>query len=163
MAELRPLRARDLRAVMAIESERFDEPWSKATMAAELEERPDRRYLGLTQGRQLLGYVGLMVAADEGAITNIALRGDAEGKGHGSRLLAAALELGASLGIVTVSLEVKVGNDRAQSLYRRAGFAPVGVRRGYYGPGKDALVMRLDGLGAPEQALRLAQLVGGAP
>ena len=43
-----------------------------------------------------------------------------------------------------VLLEVRVDNTRAQRLYQRFGFEPIGVRRGYYQPGNvDALVMRL--------------------
>jgi ribosomal-protein-alanine N-acetyltransferase len=38
---------------------------------------------------------------------------------------------------------VRVDNDRAQRLYRRRGFAGIGIRRAYYQPsGTDALVMR---------------------
>lgn len=41
-------------------------------------------------------------------------------------------------------LEVRVDNARAQRLYQRFGFEPIGLRRGYYQPGNvDALVMRL--------------------
>ncbi len=41
-------------------------------------------------------------------------------------------------------LEVRVDNTRAQKLYERFGFEPLGFRRGYYQPGNvDALVMRL--------------------
>ncbi|MGW3560107.1 GNAT family N-acetyltransferase, partial [Streptomyces sp. NPDC000963] len=43
-----------------------------------------------------------------------------------------------------VLLEVRVDNTRAQKLYERFGFEPIGFRRGYYQPGNvDALVMRL--------------------
>jgi ribosomal protein S18 acetylase RimI-like enzyme len=42
-----------------------------------------------------------------------------------------------------VFLEVRADNPRAQDLYRRHGFADVGIRRGYYQPsGVDAIVMR---------------------
>ncbi|MGX1271827.1 ribosomal protein S18 acetylase RimI-like enzyme [Streptomyces phaeoluteigriseus] len=41
-------------------------------------------------------------------------------------------------------LECRVDNVRAQKLYQRFGFQPIGFRRGYYQPGNvDALVMRL--------------------
>ncbi len=41
-------------------------------------------------------------------------------------------------------LEVRVDNTRAQKLYERFGFEPIGFRRAYYQPGNiDALVMRL--------------------
>ncbi len=39
---------------------------------------------------------------------------------------------------------MRVDNTRAQKLYERFGFEPIGFRRGYYQPGNvDALVMRL--------------------
>ena len=41
-----------------------------------------------------------------------------------------------------MTLEVRVSNSGAQALYRRFGFAPVGIRRGYYiETGEDAIVM----------------------
>lgn len=40
-------------------------------------------------------------------------------------------------------LEVRAGNLAARRLYRHLGFRDLGVRRGYYGPGQDAIVMEL--------------------
>ena len=42
-----------------------------------------------------------------------------------------------------VYLEVRAGNVIARRLYRQLGFRDLGVRRGYYGPGQDAIVMEL--------------------
>jgi ribosomal protein S18 acetylase RimI-like enzyme len=42
-----------------------------------------------------------------------------------------------------VFLEVRAGNVVARRLYRQLGFKDLGVRRGYYGPGQDAIVMEL--------------------
>ncbi len=39
-------------------------------------------------------------------------------------------------------LEVAAGNAPALALYAAAGFGEVGRRRAYYGPGRDALVLR---------------------
>ncbi len=44
-------------------------------------------------------------------------------------------------------LEVAAGNAPALALYAAAGFGEVGRRRGYYGPGRDALVLRRPGSG----------------
>ncbi|MEI6453999.1 MAG: ribosomal protein S18-alanine N-acetyltransferase [Actinomycetes bacterium] len=145
--QIRPIGVSQLRAVLSIEEERFPDPWSRETMRAELTERPDRRYLGAFRGRRLIAYFGIMIAADEGAITNVAIGKSEEGSGLGSLLMAHGLELADSLGVESISLEVAVGNERAQALYRRFAFAPVGIRRGYYGvTNGDALVMRLDDL-----------------
>lgn len=43
----------------------------------------------------------------------------------------------------TLFLEVERTNAPAVGLYRRHGFAPVGARPDYYGPGRPALLMRL--------------------
>ena len=43
----------------------------------------------------------------------------------------------------TLFLEVRAGNVAARRLYRQLGFRNLGIRRGYYGPGQDAIVMEL--------------------
>src|SRR5262249_27776152 len=55
--------------------------------------------------------------------------------------------------------------DRAQRLYRRYGFAGIGLRRGYYQPsGADALVMRHKiGKAGPARAARRWRPGGAAP
>ena len=45
------------------------------------------------------------------------------------------------LGCTTASLEVEDGNEGATALYNALGFTEAGRRRGYYGAGKDAIVM----------------------
>ena len=62
-------------------------------------------------------------------------------------------------GIKHLSLEVAANNDPAQTLYRRFGFAPVGVRPNYYPvTGQDALVMWAYGIDSEEYARRLDEL-----
>jgi ribosomal-protein-alanine N-acetyltransferase len=65
------------------------------------------------------------------------------GEGIGAAMLENLLAEAGRRGCTEVFLEVRTDNDRAQRLYRRYGFAGIGVRRGYYQPsGADALVMR---------------------
>ena len=62
-------------------------------------------------------------------------------------------------GATALTLEVRAGNTAAQSLYRRFGFAPAGVRREYYkDSGEDALVMWAYDVDAPAYAERLAAI-----
>jgi ribosomal-protein-alanine N-acetyltransferase len=54
---------------------------------------------------------------------------------------------------------VAADNEPAQALYRRFGFAPVGVRRNYYPvTGQDALVMWVYDIDTEEYAQRLEEL-----
>ncbi len=50
---------------------------------------------------------------------------EARGRGTGTRLLEAALDVARGQGAVAVDLEVERGHERAASLYRRHGFTPL--------------------------------------
>jgi ribosomal-protein-alanine N-acetyltransferase len=53
----------------------------------------------------------------------------------------------------SLTLEVRLSNRAAQELYRRFGFAPVGVRKNYYAEtNEDALVMWAHEVQRPEFA-----------
>jgi ribosomal-protein-alanine N-acetyltransferase len=58
-----------------------------------------------------------------------------------------------------MTLEVRTSNEAAISLYRRFGFAPAGVRPGYYtdadGTKTDALVMWIHDVDDPAFLLRI--------
>ena len=64
--------------------------------------------------------------------------------GLGSRLLETASAHARSRGCRTLTLEVASDNVAALSLYERRGFVTLSRRSGYYGAGRDALVMRRD-------------------
>jgi ribosomal-protein-alanine N-acetyltransferase len=118
-------------------------PWSEAEFA------------------NLLGGSGtLLVSAPEGFALGRALAGEAElltiavaraarRQGIGARLLRDFLAEAAACGAGTVFLEVAEDNAAARALYRAAGFAEAGRRRGYYlmpdGCRTDALVLRREG------------------
>ena len=77
-------------------------------------------------------------------VQTIAVARDHWGTGLGARLLTELLRAATAFECAEVLLECRVDNIRAQKLYERFGFEPIGFRRGYYQPGNvDALVMRL--------------------
>jgi ribosomal-protein-alanine N-acetyltransferase len=58
-----------------------------------------------------------------------------------------------------MTLEVRMGNEAAQRLYRNFGFVSAGVRRNYYPEtGEDALIMWLYNLLSPEVQEHLGEL-----
>jgi ribosomal-protein-alanine N-acetyltransferase len=151
MIILREMRWWDIPAVLALESELFPEDaWSAGMFWSELADarhpRATRWYtVAETPDGRVAGYAGLMAIAGEGDVQTIAVAQDQWGSGLGSRLLTRLLQQAVEAGCEGVLLEVRVDNDRAQRLYERFGFQPIGVRRDYYQPsGVDALVMRLD-------------------
>ncbi|MCB5911625.1 ribosomal protein S18-alanine N-acetyltransferase [Streptomyces pinistramenti] len=138
----------DLDAVLALEHELFpDDAWSAGMFWSELARArgagANRRYLVAEAGGRLAGYGGLAAVDGTGDIQTIATARDQWGSGLGARLLTALLSAATAFECHEVLLEVRVDNLRAQRLYERFGFAPIGFRRGYYQPGNvDALVMR---------------------
>ncbi len=93
------------------------------------------------------GMAMLRVAGDEAEVLTLAVLPAVQGRGVGGALLAAGLAEAARRGAATVLLEVAPGNVAARVAYGRAGFREVGLRRGYYPDGGDALVMRVGGQG----------------
>jgi [ribosomal protein S18]-alanine N-acetyltransferase len=154
---LRRMTAADIGAVLGLERALFgEEAWSRQMLAGELREQPaSRHYLVAVDDGVLVGYGGLLAAGQQADVLTLAVAAHQWGRGIGSALLSALLTEAARRGCTEVFLEVRTDNERAQQLYRRYGFAPIGVRKGYYQPsGADALVMR--------RALRPAEPAGSA-
>lgn len=153
---LREMAADDVPAMAEIEAVVSPRPWSADLFAGELSMTAAERHWVVAidpLDDVLVGFGGVMfVAADgrivEGHIMNVAVDPERQGLGLGGRLLAQIMSEAKQRGAESLTLEVRVGNQPALALYRRVGFAPVGVRSGYYGNGEDALVMWLHDLQA---------------
>ncbi len=147
---LRPMRWWDIAPVMELELRLFPEDaWSTGMYWSELAETHPggtRHYtVATTADGAIVGYAGLMAIAGEGDVQTIAVDQRHQGAGLGAALLTDLIREAARRGCAELLLEVRVDNPRAQQLYERFGFQPVGIRRGYYQPANvDALVMRLD-------------------
>ncbi|MDX2293830.1 MULTISPECIES: ribosomal protein S18-alanine N-acetyltransferase [Streptomyces] len=140
----------DLPQVLALEADLFPEDaWSEGMFWSELAHArgpaATRRYVvAETPAGKLAGYAGLAAAGGLGDVQTIAVAREQWGTGLGARLLTDLLQHATAFECDEVLLEVRVDNTRAQRLYERFGFEPIGFRRGYYQPGNvDALVMRL--------------------
>ncbi len=93
----------------------------------------------------ILGFAGFWLMAGEAHITSIAVREEERGKGFGEELIVGLTELALELHARVLTLEVRLSNTVAQSLYTKYGFARVGLRRGYYSDNKeDAVIMTTD-------------------
>jgi ribosomal-protein-alanine N-acetyltransferase len=90
------------------------------------------------------GFVLARVAADEAEILTLAVVPSARRQGLARQLLLGAIARAVQLGAAAILLEVAEANTAARALYAGLGFTQVGLRRGYYAQGMDALVLRLD-------------------
>jgi ribosomal-protein-alanine N-acetyltransferase len=144
---LRTMTTSDLGAVLAIEARCYGHPWSRGNFIDSLAAGYLAQLLeGPEQG--LVGYFVAMPGVDELHLLNLTVLPEWQGHGHGRHMLDALEAICRQRRWPTLWLEVRAGNLRALSLYRRRGFAEVGVRPDYYpasvGRREDAIVMRLD-------------------
>ena len=141
---LEPMRRRHLRAVLRIEAQAYPKPWTAGLFRSELALGDERTYLVAKVGGHVVGYGGLLYVLPDAHITTLAVDPAHRRAGVGSRILAALCRTAVARGATALTLEVRASNEPAQALYRRFGFAPAGVRKGYYagaGTAEDAVIM----------------------
>ncbi len=126
-----PLDPSQAELLAAIHAEAFDRPWSRADFAELLASPGVFGWLSLA-GEAPLGFVLARAVADEAEILTLAVSPDRRRRGIGRSLIEAALFEARARGAARIWLEVAEDNVAALTLYRAAGFAPTGRRRGYY-------------------------------
>jgi ribosomal-protein-alanine N-acetyltransferase len=105
-----------------------------------------------------------MMTLSDGHVTTIAVDPAWHRNKVGMRLLIALAREAILRGASALTLEVRLSNHGAQAMYRRFGFAPVGVRNGYYvDTNEDALVMWAYDVDQPEYEELLDALEGQLP
>ncbi len=118
------------------------EPWSEQALQTLCRDH-GIGFAAVNEQGDVLAYVGMTYAADEGSITNVATHPDARRQGLGRAVVSALLEETARLHLAFVFLEVRPSNTSAIALYESAGFETVGRRKNFYRhPTEDALLMR---------------------
>ena len=168
--EIAAMRRRHVRSVLRIEQQVYPRPWSHSLFLSELALRATRSYFVARIGRDVVGYAGLMMTAEDGHITTIAVDPSRQRHKLGTRLMVAVAREALTRGALNLTLEVRLGNLAAQHLYRRFGFAPVGVRKNYYQEAgasgekaEDALVMWAHAVDAPEYSALLDSIERSIP
>lgn len=157
--ELAPMRRRHLRSVLRIEAEVYPRPWSFSLFLSELALKTSRAYVVARYDDEVVGYAGLMMALDDAHVTTIAVDPQWHRRHIATRLLLHLADVARERGAAHMTLEVRVGNNQAQNLYRRFGFRPAGIRKGYYAEtNEDALVMWADDIGSDAYNERLASI-----
>ena len=134
--------AADVAAVAQIEQRIHRYPWTPGNFSDALQSGYLCRVAELDGG--MVGYAVMMAAVGEIELLDIGIAEERQGQGLGSELLQRMLELARDLSMQRMLLEVRASNVEALALYRKHGFAEIGLRRGYYAAAdkrEDAIVM----------------------
>lgn len=160
----------DIAQISRLETEFFSTPWSEASIAhyaeagntifvvARSEEpyiagKPDVSGDALPDStmpvktdesafpRQVVGYMAILCAADEGNLVSIGVHKDYREMGIARELLDIGYGLASGRGVASINLEVRKSNEPAIRLYESEGFTCVGTRKNFYrNPTEDALL-----------------------
>ena len=138
--------ALDIPVLATYEKELFPySPWSTSQFKEEFAGIPTTRFMSVAEdGNTIVGYCGVFVPAPgiEADILTVAVlpayRRQGIAKEFMRQIEAYAVERQAS----AMMLEVELSNESAIKLYESLGYMKISVRMDYYGPGKDAHVMR---------------------
>ncbi|MGQ9491532.1 MAG: ribosomal protein S18-alanine N-acetyltransferase [Anaerolineae bacterium] len=160
-----PLTPDDLDFIMPLERQVFCDPWTRRMYLNDLTQNDLATYLAIRPARQdliapwppILAWGGFWLMVDQAHIATIASHPDWRGCGLGQRLMLALLEAAAQRRASTATLEVRVSNLPARTLYEKLGFKIVGRRPHYYRDGEDGLIMTTPPLAEPAFQALLAQ------
>jgi ribosomal-protein-alanine N-acetyltransferase len=142
LLRLRPMADGDLSAVLDIERDAYEFPWSRAIFQDCL--RVGYCCWVLEYDGVVSGYGVMSVGAGESHILNLCIAPVLQGGGLGRSLLDHLLDIARGHRADVAFLEVRPSNGVARHLYERTGFGEVGTRRNYY-PARfgreDAIIM----------------------
>ena len=151
----------DVEQVASIENGAFSAPWPAQAFRYEILQNEQSTMLvvrpaprgsrlmhellgtfGILKPRLVLGYGGFWLLVDDVHISTIAVHPQWRQRGLGELLLIALLDRGSEQGGQRATLEVRVSNPAAQTLYQRVGFEFVSRQRRYYADNnEDAFIM----------------------
>ncbi|WP_066372251.1 ribosomal protein S18-alanine N-acetyltransferase [Neobacillus fumarioli] len=138
----RYMREEDIDQVLEVEHASFTLPWSREAFYNEIHNNKFAVYIVLEHEERIIGYCGVWIVVDEAHVTNVAILPAYRGRKLGEAMMRKLMSVSREMGAKRMTLEVRVSNYIAQSLYRKMGFQNGGIRKNYYSDNlEDALVM----------------------
>ncbi|MBP3923651.1 ribosomal protein S18-alanine N-acetyltransferase [bacterium] len=133
----------DVENIMKVEESAYGEHhWSKDSFMSELSNDLAKYFVLYNEENVLCGYAGCWQIFEEAHITNIAVSPDYRRRHYAEALLKKIIDACYENMVKYLTLEVRVSNSAAISLYEKYGFKSLGTRKAYYqNNNEDALIM----------------------
>ena len=140
MFSIRKFKPSDFEKVIEIEEEVFGESNPLLFMMA-YDSSSDGFLVAANDGRTIGFINGIVSASDEVRILSLGVSTMYQNRGIATALLREFIEIYRAKGFVSIKLEVRVSNFRAQKLYISQGFNTVKIIPSYYTDGEDGFQM----------------------
>jgi len=140
---VRPMRLEDISRIVRFDREILGQSLGEETLENELRQNLFCHFFVMedAQTQEFLGHVGLWIDAPLASVLNLYVIPEHQHQGLGRILMDFVIALLQEKGINTLTLEVRMNNEIAKTMYHRFGFEEVAVRKNYYADGEDAYLM----------------------
>lgn len=129
---IRNMELSDVDRIVELEKQLFTSAWSKEDFIYELTINPYGCYFVVDIDNQVQGYVGIWLMGDQSQITTLGIDKQFQGQGLSKKLMEYVIDITNELKYPRITLEVRVSNNKAISLYQQYGFKQVALRKNYY-------------------------------
>jgi len=141
MIKITPATLAHAESIHAIELMSFADPWSITSIENEITAKHSICLVAIDNDA-VVGHISVRHIINEGHINNIAVAKSHRRHGIASLILTALVKEAERREMIGLTLEVRVSNHAAISLYKKFGFETEGHRKNYYSsPTEDAAIM----------------------
>ena len=136
-----PMNSGHIKKIAEIERKCFSLPWTENSLREELDNE-NAHFLSAVFNGQVIGYIGIIEICGQADVTNVAVLPEYRRCGIGEKLMKEAENGALSRSCDSITLEVRISNSTAISLYNKSGYRREGIRKNFYEkPAEDALLM----------------------
>lgn len=136
-----PMEEKHIEGALVLERENFSDPWNENDFLYAVNNQYTYYVAVLDNSDTVIGVSGIIMSGEDADIMNVSVAGCCRRCGIGRAMLLHLINKGKELGVRNYTLEVRVGNTPARSLYESLGFEFEGVRPHFYSnPKEDAAI-----------------------
>lgn len=135
---IRLCNSNDLNALCELDQLLFKPAWSAENWNSEI---ANATLCVIEIDQKVVAFALGSVCIDEYELLKIGVHPDHQSKGLGKMILEDQMVKVQALGVKRCFLEVRISNESAKALYLKQGWREIGLRKGYYSDGEDALIM----------------------
>ncbi len=129
---IRKMTEADLDRILELEHELFRSPWTREAYLYELNENPFANLYVIEEDGKIAAYCDWWVIYEQAQIATIGTAKEFQRKGYGQKMIDLIRNDALEKGCEFITLEVRVSNLPAQSLYEKNGFMIANIRKDYY-------------------------------